>query len=199
MSSHAEAVPDAVRSGRSPRSRKPVVAVTGAASGLGAAGRGPAGGQPGCRQGRRHRRPPRQTEGVTWRVLDVRDPALAARLGEGRHRRPPGARHRRSAATAGPRASSTSAAPRPCSRRRPRPAYAGWCWCTSAMVYGALADNPVPLRRGRAAARGARRRPALRPARDRAAGRPGAAHATPACRSPWCGRRPWSAPASTAC
>ena len=86
-----------------------------------------------------------QTEGVTWRVLDIRDPSLATRLGkvdtvvhlavDG----PP-----TSAATGvqgelnvrGTQTVLTAAAATGVRRV---------VLCTSAMVYGALADNPLPL------------------------------------------------------
>ena len=153
VSSHPEAVPDAVRSGRSPRSRKPVVAVTGAASGLGAARRGPAGGQPGGRQGRRPRRPPRQTDGRHLAGARHPGPGAGDPAREGRHRGPPGAGHRPRRRPPGSRARSTSAAPRPCSPRRPRPAYAGSCSARRRWSTAPLADNECRCPRTRRCAR----------------------------------------------
>ncbi len=174
VSSHPEAVPDAVRSGRSPRSRKPVVAVTGAASGLGAARRGPAGGQPGGRQGRRPRRPPRPDRGGHLAGARHPGPGAGDPPREGRHRGPPGARHRPGRRPPGP-----GRAQRP---RHPDRAHRGGRDRRTpggALHVGDGLRRPGRQRaaaaRGRAAARGARRRPALRLARDRAAGRPGAA------------------------
>ena len=144
MSSHPEAVPDAVRSGRSPRSRKPVVAVTGAASGLGAAVAARLVANPDIAKvvGLDDHRG--QTEGVTWRVLDIRDPALATRLAKvdtvvhlaldtdlGGDRRVQGELNVRGTQTVLTAAAATGV-------RRV-------VLCTSAMVYGALADNELPL------------------------------------------------------
>ena len=86
-----------------------------------------------------------QAEGVTWRVLDIRDPALATRLGKVDTVVHLAARHRRSTATGASRASSTSAAPRPCSPRPPPPAYAGWCCARRRWSTARWPDNPLPL------------------------------------------------------
>jgi nucleoside-diphosphate-sugar epimerase len=144
MSSPAQDEPSAVRSGRSSRTRKPVVAVTGAASGLGAAvaARLVANDDVSKVVGLDDHRG--QTEGVTWRVLDIRDPSLATRLGkvdtvvhlavdtdlEG-DRREQGELNVRGTQTVLTAAAATGV-------RRV-------VLCTSAMVYGALADNDVPL------------------------------------------------------
>jgi nucleoside-diphosphate-sugar epimerase len=120
------------------------VAVTGAADGLGAALAGRLAGRDDVSRvvGLDSRRG--QAPGVTWRVLDVCDPALAGRLskvdtvvhlavdtsldGDDRAR---GERNVRAAQTV-----LTSAAAVGVRRV---------VLCTSAMVYGALPDNPVPL------------------------------------------------------
>ena len=93
MSSPDDVPVGAVRSGRTGRARRPVVAVTGAASGLGAAVAARLAANPdvGKVVGLDDRRG--QAEGVTWRVLDIRDPALADQARQGRHRRAPGRRH----------------------------------------------------------------------------------------------------------
>lgn len=143
--SSPDADPDPpVRSGRSGRSRRPVVAVTGAAEGIGAAlaQRLVANEDVAKVVGIDDRRG--DVPGVTWRVLDVRDPALAARLakvdavvhlavdtavdGDGRAR---GERNVRAAQTVVTAAAASGV-------RRV-------VLCTSAMVYGALPDNPLPL------------------------------------------------------
>jgi len=134
----------AVRSRRSGRPKPPVVAVTGAADGLGAAlaqrlvQRADVSKVIGLDERRG------VVPGVTWRVLDVTDPGLASRLtsvdtivhlavdtaldGDAKTR---GERNVRGAQTV-----LTAAAARGVRRV---------VLCTSAMVYGALADNPVPL------------------------------------------------------
>lgn len=134
-----------VRSGRSGRApSRPTVAVTGAASGLGAAlvhrlldrddvGRVVA---VDAERGDAH--------GATWRVLDVRDPALVGRL-RGVHTVAHLAldwgvdsdpAQRRSLNVRGTQTVLTAAAAAGVRRV---------VLCTSAMVYGALEDNPVPL------------------------------------------------------
>ena len=145
MSSRDSAAKPAVRSRRSGRAKAPVVAVTGAAEGLGAAlaarlvGRDDVGRVIGL-DDRRGTVP-----GVTWRVLDVCDPGMAARLAsvdtivhlafdsslEGGDAKARGERNVRAAQTV-----LTSAAAAGVRRV---------VLCTSAMVYGALPDNPVPL------------------------------------------------------
>lgn len=130
--------------GRPSTLRKPVVAVTGAAQGLGAAlaarlAANDAVGKVVAVDSRRG-----DPTGVTWRVVDVTDPALAARLAKvdtvvhlatetalDTDRRQQGARNVRAAQTV-----VTSAAAAGVRRV---------VLCTSAMVYGALPDNPVPL------------------------------------------------------
>jgi nucleoside-diphosphate-sugar epimerase len=144
MSSPAEAEPTAVRSGRSARSRRPVLAVTGAASGIGAAvaARLVANPDVGKVVGLDDHRG--QTDGVTWRVLDIRDPSLATRLGKvdtvvhlaidtdlDGDRRRQGELNVRGTQTVLTAAAATGV-------RRV-------VLCTSAMVYGALADNELPL------------------------------------------------------
>ncbi len=143
--SSPDAVPvGTVRSGRTGRAKRPVVAVTGAASGLGAAvaARLVANPDVGKVVGLDDHRG--QAEGVTWRVLDIRDPSLATRLGkvdtvvhlavdttlEG-DRRVQGELNVRGTQTVLTAAAATGV-------RRV-------VLCTSAMVYGALADNDVPL------------------------------------------------------
>jgi nucleoside-diphosphate-sugar epimerase len=133
-----------VRSGRTGRTRRPVVAVTGAASGLGAAvaARLVANPDVGKVVGLDDHRG--QAVGVTWRVLDIRDPALATRLGKvdtvvhlavdttlDGDRRAQGELNVRGTQTVLTAAAATGV-------RRV-------VLCTSAMVYGALADNDVPL------------------------------------------------------
>lgn len=133
-----------VRSRRSATPRKPVVAVTGAASGIGAAlvARLAQGGGAGKVVGIDRRRG--DVAGVTWRVVDVTDPVLVGRLGkvdtvvhlavdtdlDGNHRAR-GERNVRAAQTVVTAAAAAGV-------RRV-------VLCTSAMVYGAQPDNPVPL------------------------------------------------------
>ncbi|KWX04188.1 NAD-dependent dehydratase [Carbonactinospora thermoautotrophica] len=132
-----------VRSGRIPRGR-PVVAVTGAASGV---GRALTQRLAACEQVRKvvavdERRG--DVRGVTWRVLDVRDPILADRLSgvdvvvhlatDTSVETPPQART--SLNVRGTQTVLTAAAAAGVRRV---------VLCTSAMVYGALPDNPVPL------------------------------------------------------
>lgn len=140
----------AVRSGRSDGSRRdgrPVIAVTGAASGLGArlAARLVENPDIGRVVGIDDRRG--AVDGVTWRVLDVTDPGLARRLTsvdtvvhldvdlglDGGDRRTAGSASRNVRST---QTVLTSAAASGVRRV---------VLCTSAMVYGALPDNPVPL------------------------------------------------------
>ena len=144
VSSPAAAAPRPVRSRRSPAARRPVVAVTGAADGLGAAlaerlaGSDDIGQVVGIDD---HRG---TVPGVTWRVVDVTDPALAGRLArvdavvhlamdtalEG-DRRARSERNLRAAQTVVTAAAAAGV-------RRV-------VLCTSAMVYGAAPGNPVPL------------------------------------------------------
>jgi len=135
----------AVRPGRSSRApRRPVIAVTGAASGLGAAVAARLVAHPdvGKVVGLDDHRG--QAEGVTWRVLDIRDPTLASRLGKvdtvvhlavdttvDGDRREQGELNVRGTQTVLTAAAAAGV-------RRV-------VLCTSAMVYGALADNLVPL------------------------------------------------------
>jgi nucleoside-diphosphate-sugar epimerase len=144
MSSPADGSSAPVRSGRTSGRRKPAVAVTGAASGVGAAlaARLVANPDVGRVLGLDERRG--DVEGVTWRVLDVRDPALAARLEKvdtvvhlatdaslDRDRSNQGELNVRGTQTVLTAAAATGV-------RRV-------VLTTSAMVYGALADNDVPL------------------------------------------------------
>jgi nucleoside-diphosphate-sugar epimerase len=143
MSSAVGPAKRAVRSGRTPR---PVVAVTGAASGLGLAcaralAADPAVGKViGIDNRRGH------VEGATWRVHDVCDPGISARLGtvdtlvhlavdlgvdEGNGKHGPGSRNVRGTQTVLTAAAAAGV-------RRV-------VLCTSAMVYGALPQNEVPL------------------------------------------------------
>ncbi len=132
-----------VRSGRSARGR-PIVAVTGAASGV---GRALARRLATCEQVRKvvaidERRG--DVRGVTWRILDVRDPILADRLSgvdvvvhlavDTSVETPP--QTRTSLNVRGTQTVLTAAAAACVSRV---------VLCTSAMVYGALPDNSVPL------------------------------------------------------
>lgn len=132
-----------VRSRRTGR-RRPTIAVTGAADGVGAAvaARLVANPEVGKVIGLDDRRG--HTDGVTWRVLDVRDPSLATRLGSvdaivhlavdtglGVDRRTQSELNVRGTQTVLTAAAATGV------RRA--------VLVTSAMVYGALADNPVPL------------------------------------------------------
>lgn len=144
VSSPREETPRPVRSGRTARAKRPGIAVTGAADGLGAAlaVRLVGNEDVGKVVGLDDRRGP--VPGVTWRVLDVRDPGLAARLtkvdtlvhlavdtGLDGDRKARSEHNVRAAQTV-----LTAAAA--CGVRRV-------VLCTSAMVYGALPDNPVPL------------------------------------------------------
>ncbi|MEO7981812.1 MAG: NAD-dependent epimerase/dehydratase family protein [Sporichthyaceae bacterium] len=143
MSSPAGSGPSGVRSRRSSR-RLPVIAVTGAASGLGAAvaARLVAHDGVGKVLGLDDHRGP--TEGVTWRVLDVRDPSLATRLDKvdtvvhlAVDTSLDGDRAEQSALNVrGTQAVLTAAAATGVRRV---------VLLTSAMVYGALPDNEVPL------------------------------------------------------
>lgn len=144
MSSPDEEPATEVRSRRSPRTRRPVIAVTGAADGLGAmlaerlAGRDDVAKVVGLDSRRG------EPAGVTWRVLDVCDPSLAGRLAKvdtvvhlavdtavGGDSKARGERNVRAAQTVLTAAAASGV-------RRV-------VLCTSAMVYGALPDNPVPL------------------------------------------------------
>lgn len=129
---------------RSARKRGPVVAVTGAASGLGEAVTARLAGHPqvGRVVGIDARRG--QVPGVTWRVLDICDPVLGTRLGKVDtlvhlaidttvRSAEPG---RSSRNVRGAQTVLTAAAAAGVRRV---------VLCTSAMVYGALPDNPVPL------------------------------------------------------
>jgi nucleoside-diphosphate-sugar epimerase len=129
---------------RSRRTRRPVIAVTGAASGLGQAVAASLAGRPDVakvvaiddRRG--------DVDGVTWRVVDVCDPALAGRIGkidtivhldvdasiDARRDERPGRNVR------GTQTVITAAAAKGVRRV---------VLVTSAMVYGASPDNPVPL------------------------------------------------------
>jgi nucleoside-diphosphate-sugar epimerase len=141
MSSPEPALMPAVRSRRT---RKPVIAVTGAASGIGQAvatslARRSDVAKVVAIDDRRG-----DVEGATWRVLDVRDPALAGRLGTvetlvhldvdmslGFHGDGRGERTVRGTQTVLTAAAAAGV-------RRV-------VLVTSAMVYGALPDNPIPL------------------------------------------------------
>ena len=163
---------------RNEMARRPVVAVTGAARGLGhaLAARLAAGG----RVGRviaidDHRG---DAAGVTWRVVDVRDPALAGRLAgvdvvvhtdldlapDSDHEGPAGVQRPRRADRADRRGG-----------RRGRPGGAGH------QRHGLRgpARQPGAAARGRAARRRPRRQRGRRPAGDRAAGRSASAQAHP--------------------
>lgn len=144
MSSPGEPGETAVRSKRSRAPRKPVIAVTGAADGLGAAlvaalaGRQDVGKVVGI-DGTRGTVP-----GVVWRVVEVTDPAVAAKLakvdtvvhlavdtaldGDARSRSERNLRAAQTVVTAAAAAGVRRVV-----------------LCTSAMVYGALPENPVPL------------------------------------------------------
>lgn len=144
MSSPSEDDTEPVRSGRSQRPGRAVVAVTGASSGIGAA--------LAERLARRDdvakvvgldsRRG--QVPGVTWRVLDITDPALAGRLAKVDtvvHLSVDASLDRGDRSRSGNNVLAvqtvlTSAAAAGVRRV---------VLCTSAMVYGALPDNPVPL------------------------------------------------------
>jgi nucleoside-diphosphate-sugar epimerase len=147
MSSAAEPVKHAVRSRRS---AGPVVAVTGAASGLGLASARALAADPavgkviGIDTRRGH------VDGATWRVHDVCDPGIAARLGAvdtvvhlaldlGVEANGHGGHGGNGLASRNVRGTQTvlTAAAAAGVRRV--------VLCTSAMVYGALPQNPVPL------------------------------------------------------
>ena len=84
-----------------------------------------------------------EATGVTWRVVDVRHPALARRLGEVDvlvHTDLDGAGADPARAGQAQRARHA----RPCSRRGRRGGHRV-ILLSSAMVYGALPDNPVPI------------------------------------------------------
>ncbi|MGH3326743.1 MAG: NAD-dependent epimerase/dehydratase family protein [Streptomycetales bacterium] len=142
--------PRPIRSGRSTRRRlaRPVVAVTGAASGIGmalarhlvqAGAQGTGAARVIAIDDRRGDVP-----AATWRILDVRDPGLADRLtdvdvvvhlavdsrieGDAKVRTARNVRGVQTVLTAAPAAGVRRVV-----------------LCTSAMVYGAYADNPVPL------------------------------------------------------
>lgn len=144
MSSADEPPPGGVRSGRTRRTAGPTVAVTGAASGVGALLAERLVASPEVRKvvGLDRRRG--ATSGVVWRVVDVTDPGLAARLskvdtvvhlaietaleGDTRTRSERNLRAAQTVVTAAAAAGVRRVV-----------------LCTSAMVYGALPDNPVPL------------------------------------------------------
>ena len=147
MSSAAE---PAKRPVRSRRTARPVVAVTGAASGLGLAcaralAADPAVGKViGIDDRRGH------VEGATWRVHDVCDPGIAARLGNvdtvvhlaldlgvgDKGHGGPGGQGQKSRNVRGTQTVLTAAAAAGVRRV---------VLCTSAMVYGALPQNAIPL------------------------------------------------------
>ena len=135
---------EAVRSRRSTAARKPVVAVTGAASGVGAALVARLAHNDAAAKVIGIDRRRGDVAGVTWRVVDVADPALVGRLGKvdtvvhlavdtdlDGDRRARGERNVRAAQTVVTAAAAAGV-------RRV-------VLCTSAMVYGAAPDNPVPL------------------------------------------------------
>lgn len=144
VSSPETAAAGRVRSGRTRAARRPVIAVTGAAEGVGAAVAArlvanPAVGKVVGIDGRRG-----TATGVTWRVVDVTDPALAARLAKvdtlvhlavdtalDADRKDQSHRNERAAQTVITAAAAAGV-------RR----VVLW---TSAMVYGALPENTVPL------------------------------------------------------
>lgn len=129
---------------RSRRTRKPVIAVTGAASGLGQAVAASLARRPDVAKVVAIDERRGDIDGVTWRVVDVCDPALAGRIGnvdaivhldvdtsiDSRRDERPG-RNVRGTQTVITAAAATGV-------RRV-------VLVTSAMVYGALPDNPVPL------------------------------------------------------
>jgi nucleoside-diphosphate-sugar epimerase len=129
---------------RSRRTHKPVIGVTGAASGLGQALAASLAQRPDVGKVVAIDDHRGDLEGVSWRVLDVCDPALAGRLGkvdaivhldvdtsvDARKDERPG-RNVRGTQTVLTAAAATGV-------RRV-------VLVTSAMVYGALPDNPVPL------------------------------------------------------
>jgi len=132
------------RAARTGRSVRPVVAVTGAATGVGLSATRALAAHPAVGRviGIDERRG--DVPGVTWRVLDVRDPALAGRLGSvdtivhlavdvgiDQSDHGPSSRNVRGTQTVLTAAAAAGV-------RRV-------VLCTSAMVYGALPDNPVPL------------------------------------------------------
>src|SRR5579863_1572848 len=122
----------------------PVVAVTGAASGIGYALTVRLAASPAVKKVIAIDTRRGDVAGVTWRVADVRDPALAGRLAgvdvvvhADIDLTPDGdARKRRAFNVRGAQTVLTSAAAARISRV---------VLVTSAMVYGAGADNPVPL------------------------------------------------------
>ena len=122
----------------------PVVAVTGAARGLGRALTVRLAGSPGVRKVIAIDRDRGDIAGVTWRVADVRDPALAGRLAgadvvvHADYDIAPDsdARPRRAYNVRGAQTVLTAAAAGRVGRV---------ILVTSAMVYGARPDNPVPL------------------------------------------------------
>jgi len=140
----SSATEPAKRSVRSRRTARPVVAVTGAASGLGLASAralaaDPAVGKVICIDSRRG-----HVDGATWRLHDICDPGIAARLGSvdtlvhldldlgvDASGHGLGSRNVRGTQTVLTAAAAAGV-------RRV-------VLCTSAMVYGALPENPVPL------------------------------------------------------
>ncbi len=135
--------PARIRSGRSNRDR-PVVAVTGAAGGVGRALCAHLAASEDVRKVVALDERRGDVAGVTWRVLDIRDPILAERLAgvdvlahldlDTDPDADPKARTARNVRGAQTVLTSAAAA----GVRRV-------VLCTSAMVYGALPDNPVPL------------------------------------------------------
>ena len=188
-----------------------VVAVTGAASGVGRALAAALVGHPDVRKVVGDRRPPRR------RARRELAGARRARAGAG----PATGRLRRGRARGRPRrARRTRTRPAPRLARRPR--RASWLRLASSRAPARCSPRPPrrgvtrvgpgdqrdglrrrpgqpgAARRGRAAARGRRRSAIDRAARGRGDGRTGARRSTPGCRSPSCARPSSSARGSTA-
>lgn len=141
----SEPMPAADRAARpAPRRKAPVVAVTGAAGGLGHALAGRLADHDGVRKVVAIDDHRTDLPGVTWRVLDIRDPIIASRL-SGVDTVVHLAIDTRVATNPDARSASNVRGTQTVLTAAAAAGVRTVVLCTSAMVYGAEADNPVPL------------------------------------------------------